>query len=182
MNLVTGPGIIVTVILICLVYRKLTKNIFNNIVKYIVIILLLALSYTFILQNTYTYMCREETYENYYTVSNNIYTRASLLDGYTQDKKWMFSDIIRYIPEYANRANGFISNDNETWDNVDGTFQNTRFFKKYLGIDIEMCSKEERLEIGETEEFKEMPIYPNEGSIKIINDIIVVKTSNEIRI
>ena len=44
-----------------------------------------------------------------------------------------------------------------------------------------MCSKEERLEIGETEEFKEMPIYPNEGSIKIINDIIVVKTSSEIR-
>jgi len=31
----------------------------------------------------------------------------------------------------------------------------------------------------ESDEFKNMPIYPNKGSIKIINNIIVIKISEK---
>lgn len=113
-------------------------------------------------------MCRHETYRNYYTVANDIYSKVTELDEYSKDKKWLFSDVIRFKARDTNRSNGFISNDNETWNNYNGITQNYNFFDKYLGIKIKMCS---------TEEFKNMPIYPNNGSIKIINNIIVIKIS-----
>lgn len=178
-NLVTGPGLITAIILISLIYKNLSSDSLNNIIKYCYIITLLILSYTFILQNTFTYMCRQETYENYRMVTNNIYTKATELEGYSVDKKWMFSDVIKFKPKYNERANGFISNNNETWDDYGGTTQNANYYEKYFGIKINICSKKEYADIVSTDEFKQMPIYPNDGSIKIINNTIVIKISNQ---
>jgi len=178
-NLVTGPGLITSIILVYIIYGKLSNNSLGNIMKYVYIFTTLILILTFILENTFTYMCREKTYRNYYAISNDIYSRVVQLEGYSEDKKWMFSDVIRFVPEYANRANGFISDDNVTWNNHGGTTQNAQYYEKYLGISVEICSKEEYNTIIETNEFKEMPIYPNKGSIKIINDVIVIKISDK---
>ena len=57
--------------------------------------------------------------------------------------------------------------------------QNSNYFDKYLGLDIKTCSKEEYKQMVESDEFKNMPIYPNKGSIKIINNIIVIKISEK---
>lgn len=176
-NLVTGPGIIITILFIAIIYNELSDTSIENLFKYIYIITLLILSLTFILENTFTYMCRHETYRNYYTVANDIYSKVTELDEYSKDKKWLFSDVIRFKARDTNRSNGFISSDNETWNNYGGIAQNYNFFDKYLGIKIKMCSNEEYKNLTETEEFKNMPIYPNKGSIKIINDIIVIKIS-----
>lgn len=178
-NLVTGPGLITTIILVILIYKKLNDSVFENLIKYVLIITMLILMLTFILENTYTYMDRQQTYINYYTISNDIYSKVVELDEYSNDKKWMFSDVIRFYASDREKTNGFISNDNETWDNYNGTTQNISYFEKYLGIKINICSKEEYDEIVKTESFKDMPIYPNKGSIKIINDVIVIKISDK---
>lgn len=178
-NLVTGPGLITTIIMIVIIYKKLNTTCLENIIKYVYIGILLVLTVTFILENNFTYMCRQETFENYYVVSNNIYNRVTELDEYSNDKKWMFSNVIKFKNKDSNKANGFISNDNETWNNYGGTLQNRNYFEKYLGIKIQMCTRKEYDEIIKTEEFKQMPIYPNPGSIKIINDIIVIKVSDK---
>ena len=57
---------------------------------------------------------------------------------------------------------------------------NYRFFDKYLGVKIKICSKDEYDSIVKSDEFKNMPIYPNNGSIKIINNIIVIKISDKV--
>lgn len=178
-NLVTGPGLIISILLIFLIYNKLNNNSLENIIKYGEIALISLLIFTYILGNTFTYMCRQRTFENYYTISNDIYSRVVQLENYSSEKKWMFSDVIRYYARDTNRSNGFISADNETWNNYSGTLQNSSFYEKYLGIKIKICSKDEYKEIVKTDEFKKMPVYPNKGSIKIINNIIVIKVSDK---
>ena len=122
-------------------------------------------------------MCRQETYRNYYTIASDIYSKATELDEYSADKKWLFSNVIKFKARDLERTNGFISSDNETWNNYNGLAQNYGFFDKYLGIKIKICTRDEYNKIVNSEEFKNMPIYPNNGSIKIINDIIVIKVS-----
>ena len=178
MNLVTGPGMITIVVGIALIYNKLNNNSFENILKYGYIITMTILVFTFLLENTFTYMCRQSTYKNY-TLSNDIYSKVTELPEYSKDKKWMFSNVIRFYARDTNRSNGFISHDNETWNNYGGTLQNSNYFEKYLGIKIKMCSKSEYDEIKQTEEFKQMKIYPENGSIAVINDIIVIKVSDK---
>lgn len=178
-NLVTGPGLITSIVLVAIIYNKLDNNSVNNLIKIIYIMMLAILIATFIIENTYTYMCRHETYINYYAISNDIYSKATELSDYSSDKKWMFSNVINIEAKNVEKTNGFISRDSETWNNYSGTLQNHNFFDKYLGIDISMCSRDEYNEIIKTDEFKQMPIYPNKGSVKIINDIVVIKTSNK---
>lgn len=178
LNLVTGPGLITAVILITLIYESMDDKSLENILRYIFLILMIILIFTFVLENTFTYVARNQTFRNYYTISMDIYSRAVQLEGYSKDKEWMFSDVIRFKVRDANRANGFISDDNVTWNNYNGTLQNSSFYEKYLGIKIKICSKEKYREIVETEEFKNMPIYPTNGSIKIINNVVVIKTTD----
>ncbi len=53
-----------------------------------------------------------------------------------------------------------------------------QIFVQYLGSGFKKCSMDEYESIKETEEFKSMSDFPNEGSIKKIGDIIVVRLSD----
>ena len=176
-NLVTGPGLIVFYILSLIMYNYLVDDTFENIIKHIALFVFNVLIITFILSNNVTYSVREETYQNYYTISNNIYEKVQQLDNYNNNLKWMFSDVIYYKSSKAYMANGFISNDNETWANYDGTVTNKIFYKKYLNVNIDICSKEQYNKIINTNQFKSMPVYPLNGSIAIIDNTIVIKIS-----
>lgn len=52
-------------------------------------------------------------------------------------------------------------------------------FNKYVPINIKMCSQEQYLSLFETDEVQKMPSYPNEGYIRQIGDVVVVKVSDE---
>lgn len=54
------------------------------------------------------------------------------------------------------------------------------FIKYFIGFDIKTVSLEEKKEIVQTDEFKSMSIYPYNGSINKIGDVIVVKFSEEV--
>ena len=178
-NLVSGPGLITVIMVMVIIYQNLNDITFDNFIKYLYIIGSTLLIITFVLQNTYTYMSRQQTFRNYYTVSNDIYSRATQIDNYSEDAEWMFSDVIRYNVKNIERTNGFISKDNMTWNNYDGILQNYNYFQKYLGINIKICSKEKYDEIIKTDVFKKMPIYPKKGCIKMIDNVVVIKISDK---
>ena len=177
-NLVTGPGLITIYILIISLLDKydFSSNI-QKILKIVIICMICITMHTFIIQNNYTYKVREHTYQNFYTIQNNIYTRGTSLKGYNKNMKWLFSDTILFHSEYGKFGNGFISNDNETYIgiNTSSNAQIINFYKTYMGIDISICSEDEYNQIVKTNEFKEMQSYPNDNSIKIINNCVVVK-------
>ena len=178
-NLVTGTGLIVTIIFPILLLEYKDENNFININKWVLSICCILLTWTYILGNTSTYMVREQSFNNYMTIAQNIYNRATTLSDYKLDMPWMFSDVIRYKPNNLDKANGFISNDNITWNNYDGTFLNREFYDKYLGIRINIVDKNKYDKIKNMDEFKSMSIYPHEGSIRIIDGVVVIKVSND---
>ena len=93
--------------------------------------------------------------------------------------KFMFNGIIKHEASLMKYGNGFLANSCETWESYDGILSNVNFYKRYFGMELTMCSREEYENIIETEEFKNMPVFPNDNSIKIINNIVVVKLSEE---
>ena len=55
------------------------------------------------------------------------------------------------------------------------TYANVYFFKYYLGENYTFCSNDKVAELNELQEVQEMPSYPKEGSIKVIDGILVIK-------
>lgn len=51
------------------------------------------------------------------------------------------------------------------------------FIRYYVGYDVNFATWEEKSAIVETDEYKDMPAYPNIGSIQRIDDFMVVKLS-----
>ena len=75
-----------------------------------------------------------------------------------------------------NRTWGFIS-DNSTiwWGNQDSW---RKILYEYVGVNWNLVSEWECSEIFETEQYKSMKYFPEQGSIKIINNTIVIKLSD----
>ena len=59
-------------------------------------------------------------------------------------------------------------------------YSRQNFMRYFLGFDIPAASVGEMKKIVATDEFKDMPIYPYEGSIRKFGDVIVVKFSEEV--
>lgn len=96
-DLLTGPGLITLYILIIEILDKYNFNSkIQKTLKIIIIGIIIITIHTFIIQNNYTYKIREHIYQNFYTIQNNIYTRATSLEGYDKNMKWLFSDTIPF--------------------------------------------------------------------------------------
>lgn len=171
-NLVIGYAEILYYILFFVVIEKEIRLL--RIPSYVAVTILCG---TFILSNNATYMARYDVFQNYYTESIRILSKVEMLDGYSNELKWMFSDNIQYVSAYSKMANGFISNNYMTWSAAKGIWLNKPFYKKYFGKKINMVTYEQHNAILESEEFQNMGIYPENDSIRIIDDIIVIKLS-----
>lgn len=55
-----------------------------------------------------------------------------------------------------------------------------KFFEYYIGFDGNFATATEMQKLSKTDEFQQMPTYPDYGSIKYIDNCIVVKFGNEI--
>lgn len=175
-NLVTGPGLICIYIYMILIISLLSDARIIKYIKHLSIILIVILCYTYIMGNNATYFSRNEIYKNYYTISSDIYTRVNSLEGYKYGMKWMFTDNIRYRSKYADMSNTPFASDYETWDNYGGISLTWAFYHRYLGVDLYMVSDDEYFDLIKRDEIAEMPVYPSKDSIKIIDDIVVIKT------
>lgn len=76
--------------------------------------------------------------------------------------------------QMINEITGVDSNSQITYQ---GTYK--RYFKNILQYDINVCSDLEIETLKENEIVKEMPVFPEKGSVKLVDGIIVVKFSND---
>lgn len=53
------------------------------------------------------------------------------------------------------------------------------YFRYILNIPVKLCTEEQRTELWKEAEVEEMPIFPEEGSIEMVNGILVVKMGEE---
>ena len=117
------------------------------------------------------YLC----YENMYGYYSSVMTLAKSVPGFDASSK------IALVGRAGNTLHFHTSFDSSSTD-ITGThginvnsYTREDFIRNYIGTEIPFANEYEIEEIKKTAEYSEMPIYPYYGSIKKINDYVVVK-------
>jgi len=113
--------------------------------------------------------------ENYLA---SLVTQVRMTDGFTSDKKWAFigdiQDPLLSSPwEYETRYGG-----NQHTKNLLNAYSRINWINNYIGYDLSQASSEEISQLTKTQDINDMPCWPNQGSIKIVGDIVVIKFQN----
>lgn len=162
--------------------EKIDKGI---ILKWLMVICYLYIGFTYYLSDNASYIALKLSYNQTYSYASRILGRIENLDEYYVGKKILIagiiedkyykkqSDIYTYVssPQFRNPVlHGTYEGAQGTWD---------RFYKIFLGRQLYFCSRDEYEKIISSDEFYKMDIFPNKESVKIIDDIIVVKLNFE---
>lgn len=174
-NLVIGMSYVISYVFILKIADNLKNNKIADILRRATITCIGILLVTFVLSNNASYMARQKVYEHYYSTSMRILNKIENFEGYNKNTQVLIGGIIKYKPAIAKMGNGFISNDYETWKNYNGTRMINNFYKNYMGTTIRLCNYKDYLKIVESEEYKKMSLFPYDGSVKMIDGILVVK-------
>ena len=148
----------------------------------IVTVTLIIMAYKYIIYANESYFELKLSYENTHSFYTTLTTRIESIQGFNKDTKIAFIGLYTGETLYIN-ANYFSDLDDFTGiiSNLEmiSAYSNENFIKNYIGVDFNYASEEEINELQNNEEVKEMNIYPYDNSIKKINNIIVVKFSEE---
>lgn len=107
-----------------------------------------------------------------------LVNRMQGAEGYTPDKKWVFSGIVQdsrlwdiwyEVPYYG----GVIGSSAKGLLRTSYSF--SVWFQAYSGVETPFATDEEQKAVEADPRFQEMPYWPSEGSVRVIDDYIVVK-------
>lgn len=113
--------------------------------------------------------------ENY---MNGLIVQVRMTEGYTPEKKWVFLGDIR-DPLLDNfwmdigEDLGYSRNYPVTY--LVQFYSWESWISSYVGYSIPFAGDDEKTELRQTDAVKEMPVWPSQGSIKVIDDYVVIK-------
>ena len=153
---------------------------FEKYLKYSIYIIASIVLFNYITFANEAYFKLNLAYENTYSFYTTLVTKIEATDGFSKDTKVLF------IGDYSGEL---LVNNDEHFKSINGitgiinnlslinAYSKEYFLKNYIGITFNYANESITDQIKNTQEFKEMDIYPYYNSIKKINDIIVVKFS-----
>ena len=146
--------------------------------SYLIFILLL---YVQIFQN-----CMRMELNRNYALAQRIVIQVEAMPEYHQGMKLMIcgeaenGNYPRSYQDWYGVVKGTVAEYGGFWDNADGRQSSwIGFFNNYLGLSYSRCSVEDITAVTSSEEYKKMPIFPEQGSVIMIDDCAVVKLSPE---
>ena len=152
----------------------------TNLGRCVSVLLLAALSWGYIVSANATYKVYDLTYRNTYFTVSSVLEQIYDLPGYSEDEVIAFAgypndSYLRENIEAYDYAYGQYEN-LVFWPGVMG-LQNCRqnYLMNYFGIDGGHIRGGWYNDAVHSEEFEQMPVWPAEGSIKRINELIIVK-------
>lgn len=121
------------------------------------------------------YLKMQMSYNQAYSYYNTVVTQIKSLNGYKEDMPVAFignvsDSTLTYWQEFANLEE--IHGIGET-DGLINIYSRIYFVQNYVGFSPTWI--EDTKEIEESIIYQQMPTYPNSGSIKIVDDVVVVK-------
>lgn len=161
------------------IWQNLSKDILANSFRFISAGCLIYLCWTFFVSNNYTQISKEHTYERFNNFAVDVVSRATMLDDYEDDMPWMFNRELGSMAIDWRKTNGNVATLGIAHDGYFGISRYDRYFKKYLGFNMKIASEETFEKIKQTDDFRKMGVYPAKNSVKIIDNVVVVKTSEE---
>ncbi len=117
------------------------------------------------------------------TLCNSVISKLIDMNLYSSESKYAFvgagnySQIIR-LNEVYNKANNYAKIlgpywggdlDNRTWNSL---------FRNVCGVNISRCDSSDYENLIQSDVVHNMPLFPDDGSIQIIDEIVVIKISN----
>jgi len=183
----TIPTILIISFLLAIIQLLPNLN-FQNIIKWCSLICCIIILFTYILSNILIYNLMENIFNQYYSVIIRMLDRIETNKNYTKDMKILIVGIIDdnnlfKIPPYSIFADNYtycfysLNLFLEGYHEIPHTFGN--FIHKYCGQNLNFLYDEKTYtEIIESNEFKEMGIFPEQDAVKVINNVMVVKLTN----
>ena len=156
------------------------------ILKWISLSMCLIIAVTYFLTANATYMGIRMKYNQAYSMTLRMVDRIENCEGYDAYKPWMIVGIIdekntRPVSEIYFLTLGGVSNGPIFHGNYIGSIETwKRFLQTFLGIQPIFASAEVYYKVCGTQEFRDMPIFPEPGSVREINDVMVVKLTNDV--
>ena len=164
--------------------QLLEKNNMINLLNWGAILTLTIITITYFLSVVVTYQTTQMTYEQAQKVANRILIRMEETLGYRSGMNKLFAGVIDDVnfPKTLDIYNLAVTNSlrssifHATYWGQEATWRN--FMEVFCGIRINFCEDYEYYKIIHSDEFKQMDIFPGENSVKMIDDVMVVKFTN----
>ncbi|MCR5088317.1 MAG: glucosyltransferase domain-containing protein [Oscillospiraceae bacterium] len=125
-----------------------------------------------------TYMKLFLEYENAYSLATTLVTQIRSLPGYNRDMEVAIypsaGTALSFAPEFGTKD----ENDHDIMGvqaQLLTGYTEEDFFRYYLGQELNVLSREEAEDLYKDERVQAMPVYPDAGSIAIIDDVIFIR-------
>ncbi len=153
-------------------------DLINNMISWAGTILAALSICIFIWFDNGNYQALQYTNEHDLAYYQTLMTQIKSVDGYNDDLPYI---VLGQFEDKTNTAGGLIENyfdmDGKTSSNID-QYSSWNILINRLGFRAEkLYDDESEAHFSSLDEVKEMPCYPDAGSIKVIEDVIVIKLS-----
>lgn len=171
-NLLMASSLYLPIIILLKQNELLKENFFTNILNIISFIVSIVIIWTYILSNNATYVATDLYNKQMYSVGNNIVEKLKENDEIKEGMPVIIKGKLNFSihNDELLKLTNFDVSDVNMW-----TWQ--IFLQDNLGIGWNICDFSDDKGITAEVEYEQMPVYPEEGSIKVINGIAVVKLS-----
>lgn len=160
------------------------KQVMSNMARWLICMDVLALIIGYSVTAISTQIGYKIAYDATETKANLILADVFDMEGYAPGKtKVILCGAVDWADGFIENQQIFALSQVESgpifWNGVFGMrVCREKYFKNYLGVDLGFITGEEYLAVIKSQEFSEMPIWPEEGSIQWMGDSIVVKLTN----
>lgn len=142
------------------------------------IVIAFTVVFNFAIISNIAYFNMELKYERSTAFVNRLISRVEQTEGVTQESKLALigrvqlgsSLTTRVIPENIPRMTGPLGD-----SIIPFPYHYSAIMKDHFGVNYQFISEPERLEIAASEWFAEMEAWPSPNSIRVIDDVVVVK-------
>ena len=165
--------------------RDSAKRTANKVMPVMALVLAVVLTWTYILAANATFQCYRLSYRHINNEMQMALQRVYQLDGYVKDATAIvmggFPDdkILRNSMDIYQYAENINSNP-VFWEDMHGATANRyRYFLDYFGVYSQDFSDEEYLNIVNSDAYARMALWPEDGSVDMIDGYAVIKFSDE---
>lgn len=157
------------------------NKVINNLLNWAMVIVVILIIITYAFSIIVTYQTLEISYNQAISVANRVLEEIEDVPGYRTGMNYMFAGVVDDInfPKVLDIYNFALTDSlrgsifHGVYWGQEATWRN--FMNIFTGLNFNQCEDYEYYLIMNSEEFKEMNIFPGDNSVKMINDVMVVK-------
>ena len=147
------------------------RKVFKRVLAWSSALIILAYGFLTTVNYTYLYYGNRQT-ENYFSA---LVTQIRMTEDFTDDKPWAFIGRVNDPLLKSGWDDVPIYGGNAGIKRMYHSYSRNEWITNYVGYKPKWASDAQIAKIKKTEEFRSMPVWPDEGSIRVIEGCVVVR-------